>query len=165
MVHGTRWELPAYLANRYKGRPSWPRPTWPTGTRDGLLGHGGTRSWDAHRDAFVGDCAQILSVKHAGGSQRMWGVGRVGKHRAWDSAKAPNSNSHVRNLCKTAKEPSAVKEAKSHSQTTNGWAEISGNRATDPSDTQEEASSLTSVPPDETRVSIAADRTWSMHPL
>ena len=50
--------------------------------------------------------------------------------------------------------------AKSHSQTTNGWVEISGNRATDPGDTQEEASSLTSVPPVETRVSITADRTW-----
>ena len=55
-----------------------------------------------------------------------------------------------------------MKGAKSHSQTTNGWAEISGNRAlaTDPGDTQEEASSLTSVPPVETRVSITADRTW-----
>ena len=38
-----------------------------------------------------------------------------------------------------------MKGAKSHSQTTNGWADISGNRATDPGDTQEEASSLTSV--------------------
>ena len=46
-----------------------------------------------------------------------------------------------------------MKGAKSHSQTTNGWVEISGNRATDPGDTQEEASSLTSVPPVETRVS------------
>ena len=47
-------------------------------------------------------CAQALAVG-----------GRGGKHRAWDSAKAPNSKyRHVGNLCNTAKEPSAVKGAK-----------------------------------------------------
>ena len=64
MVHGTRWELPAFLAKRYVGCDHGMR-SW-----DAFVGcNRGTRSWDA----IVGDCAQILSVKHAGGSQRMWG--------------------------------------------------------------------------------------------
>jgi hypothetical protein len=76
------------------------------------------------------------------------GVAGGGKHRAWDSAKAPNSKySHVGNLCNTAKEPSAVKGSKRTPKLRTVGQKHSGNRATDPGDTQEDALSLTSGQP------------------